>query len=109
MLHQTPQWYYQVGPKQFQSKILAITESTVSGQPVEFIFNDQLYSKFNWTVEPDLTLEQLYAARAWELRNKYDYLVLHFSGGADSTNILETFIKNNIFLYLYTFPIRYVE
>lgn len=98
MLHQTPQWYYQVGPKQFQSKILAITESTVSGRPVEFIFNDQLYSKFNWTVEPDLTLEQLYAARAWELRNKYDYLVLHFSGGADSTNILETFIKNNIFL-----------
>jgi hypothetical protein len=32
------------------------------------------------------------------LRCDYDYLVLHFSGGADSGNILETFINNKIHL-----------
>jgi len=44
------------------------------------------------------SLDFLYALRARQLREKYDYLVLYFSGGADSTNILKTFIDNNIFL-----------
>jgi hypothetical protein len=43
-------------------------------------------------------LSELYAARAWDIRNRYDYIVLHFSGGSDSANILETFIQNGIHL-----------
>jgi len=41
-------------------------------------------------------LTQLYKERAQQLRDKYDHLVLHYSGGSDSHNILYTFVSNNI-------------
>jgi hypothetical protein len=41
-------------------------------------------------------LEYYYKQQALRLREKYDYLVLAYSGGADSTCILETFVHNNI-------------
>ena len=47
---------------------------------------------------PNLSLHDLYRARAEDLRAKYDYLVLALSGGPDSTNILETFVNNQIHL-----------
>jgi hypothetical protein len=88
--------YYQVGNQAYVNKVEAILKAEATNQFPYFIFHDEEYSKFDWTAEPDQTLQQLYAARAWELRNKYDHLVLHFSGGSDSTNILETFIRNDI-------------
>jgi hypothetical protein len=88
--------FYQVGNRYIQNKIEAIIESEKTHLFLNFIFHDDVYSKYNWTVEPDETLDQLYAKRAWELRHKYDHLVLHFSGGSDSANILETFIRHQI-------------
>lgn len=88
--------HYEVGTEKYLSKIKAILEAERTQKEVKFILYDDVYKKLNWEIEPSQTLEQLYAARAWELRNRYDHLVLHFSGGADSTNILETFIRNNI-------------
>jgi len=88
--------YYQVGAQKFTNKIQAILAADASHQFPYFIMNDESYSCFDWTVEPSESLESLYAKRAWEIRNKYDYLVLHFSGGSDSANVLETFINNNI-------------
>jgi hypothetical protein len=88
--------FYQVGSQLFLNKVMAILEAERTNQFPYFIFHDEEYSQFNWIIEPTETLDQLYAERAWELRNQYDYLVLHFSGGSDSTNILETFIKNKI-------------
>jgi hypothetical protein len=41
-------------------------------------------------------LDDLYKQRALQLRDKYDYLILNYSGGADSHNILMTFLNNNI-------------
>ena len=38
----------------------------------------------------------MYVERCNQLRDKYDYLVLHYSGGSDSHNILHTFLTNNI-------------
>lgn len=67
-------------------------------KPVEYYFHDDSYSRFDWNREPEESLEQLYLRRAQELRDQYDYLVLHFSGGYDSGNILEICIKYNIFI-----------
>lgn len=50
------------------------------------------------TIEPIDSIQNLYKKRAESLRNKYDYLILHYSGGADSHNILETFMLNGIHL-----------
>jgi len=42
------------------------------------------------------TLSELYRQRAQQLRDRYDYIVLMYSGGADCQNILDTFVNNDI-------------
>lgn len=88
--------HYVVGDKRFFNKIAAVRASVEDKQPIHYNMYDKAYNQHKWSEEPNESLDELYAARVQELRNKYDYLVLHFSGGDDSTNILETFIKNNI-------------
>ena len=88
--------FYEVAHVPYQSKIEAILVADQIGSNPSFNFHDDVYGKFNWNAEPTETLDQLYLARVIELRNKYDYLVLHYSGGADSNNILETCVRNNI-------------
>lgn len=90
--------YYYVGDMKFIVKNDALLYATKTNQDVKWNFNDEHFSQFDWTTEPSETLSELYAQRARQLRQKYDYLVLHYSGGNDSNNIIETFIKNNIFL-----------
>ena len=69
-----------------------------TGDKIEWHFNDEFFSSIDWTIEPTETLTELYADRARQIRNKYDYIVLYFSGGSDSQNILSTFLENNIYL-----------
>lgn len=88
--------YYQVGNIKTYSKVEAIELHRSTGIHPQWIFNDQEFSSYNWQVEPVESLEELYVRRAKELRNQYDYLVLWYSGGADSSNMLDTFINNNI-------------
>lgn len=89
--------YYQVGNKIFRNRISAILESSSNPcHQVTWHFNDDTFSLHDWTKEPLSDVEELYKIRAWQLRNNYDYLVLQWSGGSDSTNILTTFLKNKI-------------
>ena len=99
----TQQWqdrlgYYLVGNKKFFNKSLALIEHSVTREPITWIFNDSAYGAINWTIPIETSLTELYRQRAQQLRNEYDYLVLYFSGGADSTNVLHAFVDNNIFL-----------
>jgi hypothetical protein len=59
-------------------------------------WRDKDFDKVDWKNEPKESLPQLYKERAEQIRNDYDYVVLCYSGGIDSTNILETFYYNNI-------------
>ena len=88
--------YYTVGRLKFYSKLEALELTKRTRQTARWHFNDEVYSSYNWTQEPAESLEELYRIRAQQLRDKYDHLVLWFSGGADSTNVLDSFIKNNI-------------
>jgi len=67
-----------------------------SGRKINIYFYDKEFSEFNWKVEPRESLNELYKLRAQQLRDSYDYLILAYSGGIDSTNMLETFYYNNI-------------
>ena len=67
-------------------------------EDVKYHFHDDFFSSFNWYQEPPQSIEYLYAERARQLRANYDYIILLYSGGADSHNILQTFVDNNIFL-----------
>lgn len=63
---------------------------------IKLNFNDEHLSRFDWQKEPAESITDLYIKRAKELREKYDYLVLLFSGGIDSYTILHTFLDNDI-------------
>ena len=90
--------YYLVGWKKFYNKTLALMESNKTGYEVKWVFNDDVYGKIDWTIPIEEPLLEIYKRRAQQLREKYDYLMLYFSGGADSAVILRTFVENNIFL-----------
>lgn len=90
--------YYTVGSYHTYSKVDAIEVSLATGGIVQWHFNDQVFDNYDWKIEPTATLWALYTQRAVQIREKYDYLVLMYSGGADSHNILNAFVRNNIHL-----------
>jgi len=88
--------FYKVGDLKFYSKFDAALVAEKTNQSLTWHFNDEVYSSFDWTKEPILSLPDFYRQRALQLRDDFDYLVLLYSGGADSDNILNTFIQHNI-------------
>lgn len=98
--------YYLVGQSKFYNKTLALLESYKTRYEPVWVFNNDVYSSIDWTVPVTEDLTSIYRRRAQQLRDQYDYLVLYFSGGADSINILHAFIDNDIFLdeILFQYP-----
>jgi hypothetical protein len=88
--------YYVSNGVEFSSKVDACLYGKTANKPVEWIFHNQEFTKFAWNIEPVETLDQLYDKRARELREKYDYIILSFSGGSDTNNILESFIRQGL-------------
>ena len=71
-------------------------EALKTKKDLKFYFHDDFFIKQQWKVEPTESLNELYKQRAQQIRDKYEYVVLCYSGGADSTQILESFYYNNI-------------
>lgn len=88
--------FYTVGTQTFINKTSAIYEANKTKADIDWYFHDDVLNALDWTSEPDTSLNEFYRQRAQQLRNKYDYLVLFFSGGADSTNMVYSFLKNGI-------------
>lgn len=65
---------------------------------MQFYFNEGVFRHIDWSIEPELSLKDLYKMRCQQLRDTYDYLILSYSGGADSHEILCTFLENDIFI-----------
>jgi hypothetical protein len=82
----------------FVNKADALVYATSTNQEISWDFNHDVFGAIDWTIPIETSLSELYRQRAQQLRDQYDYLSLFFSGGVDSTNILQTFISNNIFL-----------
>lgn len=90
--------YYQVGNLKYYSKLEAIEAHQRTGIHPHWNFNEAVFSSYNWIVEPTDSITEIYKSRAQQLRSKYDYIVLMYSGGADSFNVLHTFLSNDIAL-----------
>jgi hypothetical protein len=88
--------YYKVREKKFNSKFDALLEATRLKDNITFHYYDEVFEKFDKSLLGKQNLNNLYKQRAQQLREEYDYLILYFSGGADSYNILRTFIDNGI-------------
>lgn len=88
--------YYTCNSKEFESKIQALMYAELTKKPVEWIFNNEVFDNYQWQFEPAGTLDMQYDARARSIREMYDYVILSYSGGADSNNILESFIRQGL-------------
>jgi hypothetical protein len=84
--------HYYDHERTYASKIEALKNST----NIKFYYYDHMYDLVDWTKEPLHNLDYYYLEQAKRIRDKYDYVILCYSGGFDSTNILETFYYNNI-------------
>lgn len=89
---------YKVGDLLFINKSDALMVASKTNQNVTWHFNDAVFSSIDWRIPIETSLTELYKRRAQQLRDKYDYLSLFFSGGVDSANVLHSFIDNDIFL-----------
>jgi hypothetical protein len=61
-----------------------------------YLWYHDKFKNFNKDLLGKIPLKTLYKERAQQLRENYDELILYYSGGADSHNILQTFLKNKI-------------
>ena len=90
--------FYIVNGVRYESKIHALIEATKLGKKPRWVFSDDTFENYNWQQEPVESLDELYNQRARQLRERYDYLVLCYSGGSDSNNILEAFIRQGLLI-----------
>ncbi len=88
--------YYTCNGIEFESKIRAAVYAEAVKQNVQWHFNEEYFEKFPWHIEPEHTLSQLYDIRSRQIREEYDYVVICYSGGADSNNIVESFIRQGL-------------
>lgn len=88
--------YYEVGDKIYFNKIEAVRAASQTKQQLVWHFHDDVFGKFDWSIRPQGTLRDLYKERAQQIRDKYDYIIIYFSGGADSWTVLNSFLANGI-------------
>lgn len=84
--------FYRVGERTTYSKFEAVEWSKTNNHEVEWDFNNKIYSALDWTKEPETDLWEMYKQRARQIRAAYDYVVLWYSGGSDSHNMLLAWI-----------------
>jgi hypothetical protein len=89
-------FYYKVSDKIFYNKIDAITYASKTMADISWHFHEDVFNLLDWTIEPLTPLDEFYRIRAKQIREKYDYVVILCSGGADSTNVVKSFLNNGI-------------
>jgi hypothetical protein len=90
--------FYQVGDFKTYSKVEAIELSNKTGKNLHWNFNDLDFSSYDWKIEPVEDLKTLYQKRAQQIRERYDYIVIWWSGGADSYTVLRSFVDAGIYV-----------
>lgn len=90
------QGYYIVNSKNFLYKYNAFLEAKKTNSEITWKFNDEVYNSVDWTKSSGRPLLETYKLRAQQIRDQYDYIIISFSGGVDSTSMLDAFLDNNI-------------
>jgi hypothetical protein len=88
--------YYEVGERRFYNKRTALLHSSQTGEKIRYFYYDEIFGAFDRSKLGKTDLYELYRQRAQQLRDEYDHLILYYSGGADSHNVLMSFLNNKI-------------
>lgn len=109
---QTISGYWTVADRHFFNKAECFRyASSIKNYNISYNWFRSTFDSLDWTTESFLNLDKLYLERALQIRNKYKHVMLAFSGGIDSTNILDTFLENNIQLdeIVCWYPLKVIE
>ena len=90
--------YYLVDNEVYYNKIQALIDASKKNVEVKWFFNENVFVKYPWHIEPTEDLRELYRQRAQQLRDTYDYIRLELSGGSDSATVAYSFLLNDIHL-----------
>jgi len=83
--------------QQFNNKLEAILyKNQLPHATIYFHWYDEVFDRVDTSIEPFDSYPELLRQRAQELRDRYDYIRLWFSGGSDSVTALNAFVNNNI-------------
>jgi hypothetical protein len=96
LLNGNPYGYYTVGEQHYLNKVEAVYNASITNQEVSWDFHHDIFTKMDWTKRPHGTVLEAYKERAQQIRDKYDYVIVHFSGGMDSFTVLDSFLSNGI-------------
>ncbi len=88
--------YYLVDNEIYYNKYQALLSASQKKQSVKWFFNEDVFIRFPWHIEPEESLDELYRQRAQQLRDQYDYIRVEASGGSDSTTVIFSFLLNDI-------------
>lgn len=88
--------YYVVSGKKYYNKLEAFKVAFSQGHHPHWYYHEDVFGNTDWTIEPKQDIKSLYKQRAQQLRNKYNKLILSFSGGTDSSTVADSFILNGI-------------
>ena len=87
--------YWEYAGTRYRSKFRALDAANGNYKGITFrIHESEDFDNYTWSIEPTPSLKELQKQRALQLRDSYPYLKLWFSGGADSTTVLNTFLDN---------------
>lgn len=84
--------YYLVGNQKVHNKIRALKLATDTKQSVTWHWADDVWYHVDWLNEPALDVYELYRMRARQIRERYDYVIINYSGGSDSQTLVDAFL-----------------
>ena len=92
----SPYGYYRAGNQVYLNKAEATYNASKNQVPLTWHFYEDIFNTLDWTKRPSGTLQELYKIRAQQIRDEYDHVIVNFSGGMDSWNVLYSFLSNDI-------------
>jgi len=90
--------YYEVAGRHHHNKFQAYAHAFSLRETPHWNFHEQVFAGLDWSLEPQAALRDLYRARAQRIRDTSDYVIVMFSGGADSWTVVNSFVANHIFI-----------
>jgi hypothetical protein len=90
--------FFTVNGIKTHSKVDAVHKARGDLSLIKFHWMEDTWDNTDWTDEPKDSWKTLLKIRCQQIRDKYPYIALWYSGGYDSYTILKAFIDNNILL-----------
>jgi len=84
--------------KKIYSTKLQVALSKEDFNNLEIVHDGGFWDSVDWSHEPTENNLDILGERCRQLRDKYDYLILYYSGGSDSETVLQSFLKSRTFL-----------